>query len=258
MIFGRPLWHFDRPFDRAIRRLKKIGFDYVEISLDWPIPSSLSAKEAAALRDFQIAFHAPLDIDLTSPRREIASVSLNILRNCIDFAADFEPLYLNFHLSKKAPVHVPAISRAVRLAANRALSRLTAPFPLVIENNPYLPFGTAEEMAKVPAKFALCLDWPHAMRASIYARKKCIRLHNSLQHWARPKRLLVAHLHDIKLPDRDHLPAGRGDVDFKTLARVVRGCRFVLIESFKDRAPRQPAWLGAELRFFRTLLRSSR
>ena len=104
---GTSIWYGHRPLELKFKELLEIGFEYFEISLDYPFPDE-GGEIRRAVRDFGIqpAFHAPLDILLACPREEIFKASMKVLEKCLKFAAEFETLYLNFHALHFTPTYL--------------------------------------------------------------------------------------------------------------------------------------------------------
>ena len=104
ILIGAPVWLGNRPFKQTLSALQKAGFDYLEFSLDFPLPECMRSDEKEELKrmleDFglKIAFHSPLDVQTVHPRREIFEASMKILRKCFEFSSYFSPLYYNLHL----------------------------------------------------------------------------------------------------------------------------------------------------------------
>ena len=100
VLLGAPVWYGNRPFRRTIEKLHKLGLDYLEFSLDYPLPGSMKEADKKELKGLladygmRIAFHSPIDIAVMHPREEIADASMRILRQCMEFSAGFTPLYL--------------------------------------------------------------------------------------------------------------------------------------------------------------------
>jgi len=104
MKIGSSVWYGHRPLAKKFGELLDAGFEYFEISLDYPFPEK-GDEIKEALHDFGIqpAFHASLDILLACPRDEIFRSSMKVLEKCLNFAAKFETLYFNFHATHLTP-----------------------------------------------------------------------------------------------------------------------------------------------------------
>ena len=104
VLIGAPVWLGNRPFKQTLSALQEAGFDYLEFSLDFPLPECMRSEEKEELKrmleDFglKIAFHSPLDVQAVHPRREIFEASMKVLRKCFEFSSYFSPLYYNLHL----------------------------------------------------------------------------------------------------------------------------------------------------------------
>ncbi len=113
ILLGAPVWYGNRPFKKTIEELYRLGLDYFEFSLDYPLPDCMEEAERKELKwlleefGLKIAFHSPLDISLAHPRDEVADASMTVLRRCMEFSADFLPLslYYNLHLNPRVSTY---------------------------------------------------------------------------------------------------------------------------------------------------------
>ncbi|MFH7882501.1 MAG: TIM barrel protein, partial [Candidatus Aenigmatarchaeota archaeon] len=163
MLYGKNVWYGERPLEKTFETAKNIGFDLVEISIDYPWPEKNSKKDFQILKnirkDFglEIAFHAPwIGICLAHPQKEIFDASLKILKKAMIFSEKFNPLYFTFHII--APFHgtfkLENISKEVLrkgLEAAFEISNLAKKLGLniCIENNPEIFFGSPGQIEKV-------------------------------------------------------------------------------------------------------------
>jgi sugar phosphate isomerase/epimerase len=262
MLLGAPVWYGNRPFKETIEALSKLGLEYFEFSLDYPLPGSMRAAEQRELArlleefDLKIGFHSPLDTPVTHPRDELAEASLHVLRQCMAFAAAFQPrsIYYNFHIHPRVPtfkladVHEEIHQKG--LARCDAITRAAAEFgvPLTVEND-LVPFDRAQLLLDALTRYYpqlhFTFDIGHAIKAEeCHARSRCARGHllEHLRPWVERcgAKVLVAHLHDYaRSGNRDHVSLGKGEVDLSAVLELLHqstSCKYLLLETFwKDR-----------------------
>jgi len=262
MLLGAPVWYGNRPFKETIEALSKLGLEYFEFSLDYPLPGSMRAAEQRELAwlleefDLKIGFHSPLDTPVTHPRDELAEASLHVLRQCTAFAAAFQPrsIYYNFHIHPRVPtfkladVHEEIHQKG--LARCDAITRAAAEFgvPPTVEND-LVPFDRAQLLLDALTRYYpqlhFTFDIGHAIKAEeCHARSRCARGHllEHLTPWVERcgSKVLVAHLHDYaRSGNRDHLALGKGEVDLRAVLELLHhstSCQYLLLETFwKDR-----------------------
>lgn len=240
MKFGYPFWYGDGSIRKHAEIAEKLGFDYVEFSLNYPWPEKLSESDTLLLkklkRDYNldIAFHAPLGgIDLCYPRKDVSEVSLKIMSDSMKFAADFAPLYFNFHLATDIPTwKCSDIRREMLEKARDSVLRMQeaadrCDIRLTIENNSRKMFSDIAELKPfLRGNIKFCFDVGHAARAAGEKREKIFEWLKTLR-----KNMLVLHLHDVS-SETDHLSLGEGNLPLERILRSVEKteCKYTLIE----------------------------
>lgn len=266
--FGMPVWYGSsqehahiadfaersrRTLLSSVEKAAGLGFDYVEISLDYPWPDIIHAKvakEAAKLGralGIGFAFHAPwAGIGLAHPRQEMHEASMKVMKRCIRAADMFgEPLYLNTHIAtEEAPTlefdEVVAVVLANAREAVREMAEECSKrgIEFTIENNPGMLFGLSSHMEFLlghSPKVGLCLDVAHVARigdelAMMGARDMGIK--EWISHFS--SRIKACHLNDYK-GGRDNLAIGKGVLDMEGIvSKIGRKTRVkhVLLEEF--------------------------
>ncbi|MFQ5711038.1 MAG: sugar phosphate isomerase/epimerase family protein [Candidatus Geothermarchaeales archaeon] len=259
MKFGSMIWYGRRPLRSALETTHRLGFDYVEFSLDYPWPEGLSEEERNLLESLgdeyglELAFHAPwAGQHISHPRDEISAACLKVFERCLDFAGGFNPLYFNFHQSMEAStfyfeeVRVKIFEKALASTTLIVDMGRRHGFPVTIENNPTPFFGSPDqlEFALQVEGLKMCLDVGHVFlsRRSI-KRLRAAKLFDQrlgLEDWFNQfkDRILTVHLHDCRVGGvsgpRDHLAFGRGNLDFERIAEMIgeTSCGHVLIETY--------------------------
>ncbi len=240
MKFGYPFWYGDGSIRKHAEIARKIGFDYVEFSLNYPWPEKLSESEKTFLKNLKrdynldIAFHAPLGgIDLCYPRKEISEASMKVFSDSMGFAAHYVPFYFNFHLATDIPTWKCADIRSDMLEKARSsvlqISKIAGSYgiQLTIENNSKKMFSGIKDLKPfLRGNLKFCFDVGHAARA---AGGKSEKIFDWIKAFG--KDMLVLHFHDVS-SETDHLSLGEGDLPLEKILESVgkTGCDYTLIE----------------------------
>ncbi len=103
--YGWAAWkgHFSE-WEKLLEEVKTSGFDYVEISLDYPLPTKKELlKEVVAKareKGLEVAFHAPWrGIDLATPWEPLRKGAVDVIKMGIDIAAEFGAAYIVYHVT---------------------------------------------------------------------------------------------------------------------------------------------------------------
>lgn len=261
ILLGAPVWYGNRPFPETLRKLHHLDVDYIEFSLDYPLPDSMANAEREELQrlleefDMRIGFHSPLDTLVAHPRDDLAEAGLRILRSCMGFSATFHPrtLYYNFHLPVKIPTYKladvrPQIQQKL-LTRCEALTQMAAAFGLTgcVENE--LTTCERSELLHIALQrfypqLQLTFDIGHAIKAEAYHTKTKEQENGEhfidyLAQWIEHcgQKILVTHAHDCAWVDpvlQDHISLGRGALDLERVFELLKStpCRYLLIETF--------------------------
>jgi len=239
VLVGSSFWYGHYPFSKKFKEFLEIGFDYFEISLDYPVPDDCAELEKA-IKDFGIkpAFHAPLDILLASPRDEVFRASMKVLESCLNFAAKFETQYFNFHALHFTPTFLfPEIrKKALRNFENACKFAVNfgkdSGFEVCLENDRFF----TEEFVRGDIK--LTLDLGHfVVGEKWWGRDYRESLTRFVEKFG--DRILVTHAHDVSFsPIQDHLPLGSGDLNLDFIGWLLKEKikpEYVLLEIFWKR-----------------------
>ena len=234
-MIGCSIWYGHKPLRAAFEKLTELGFEYFEVALDYPLPDHFEAD------DVRLAFHAPLDILLASPRREMFEASMKVLEKCLKFAAKFEPLYFNIHMFHFTPTFVFEDVRESCIESARKACEFAVRFgdengfAICIENDKFF----VEDF--VCDEAFITLDIGHFAVNAAHNGKDYVE---ELQKFAKKheKRILVLHIHDFDLQNySDHIPLGKGDLDFSLLRDLMKIPKFRLVEVFWKDSSRKDA-----------------
>jgi sugar phosphate isomerase/epimerase len=257
VLLGAPVWYGNRPFKRTIEELYRLGLDYFEFSLDYPLPDCMGEAERKELKwlleefGLKIAFHSPLDISLAHPRDEVADASMTVLRRCMEFSAGFLPLslYFNFHLHPKVSTYkleeVREMMKIKGLGRCEEITRMASEFGILASvENDLVPFEWSDLIFKALSRSSpnLCFtfDVGHAIMAEVThsrTKRKAGSYLDYLERWIERcgAKMLVVHLHDCSFTEKqDHLSIGKGELDFDAVFELLKrtNCKYVVIETF--------------------------
>ena len=268
ILLGAPVWYGNRPFGRTVEKLHELGLDYLEFSLDYPLPGGMKEADKNELKGLladygmRIAFHSPLDIAVMHPREAIADASMRILRQCMEFAAEFTPLYYNLHIHPRLSTYKLREVRAEvkRRSIGRCLeiANMGSEFGMqVCVENDLVPFEWSElilEAVSSPGIY-LTFDIGHAIMAELQHSPEAEGSNHNhdyidyLRRWITAcggAKILVVHLHDCSISDKqDHLSIGRGELDFNQIFELLRSTslKYMVIETFwRDKARREMSY----------------
>lgn len=255
LLVALPVWPKARSLVKALEKANEYGFDYVEASLDYPWPEELRGhtlkkiKEAKEVFGLKLAIHAPWrDVALASPRQCLREGALKLFEECLEFSAEVEALYFNFHVTTREAWTIEGVKEKVEEAALASIERLAVKarelgIRLTVENNPEPLFGVPSMLKPLLEVdgVELCLDVGHVAYTNWIIENRGLETFKeeaaSLEEWTRDfrGRVLVGHLHDYvatKESFQDHLLLGAGEANVKDdLGLLMKaGCRMVLLE----------------------------
>ncbi|RLF12542.1 MAG: hypothetical protein DRJ98_00155 [Thermoprotei archaeon] len=255
MLIALPVWPRAGSVVKAINKANEYGFDYVEISLDYPWPEKLRGKtleeikEAKAKYGVELAIHAPWrDVSLASPRPILREAALKLFDECLEFASKLSPLYFNLHVASREAWTIEGVRKALEEAAVRSIKHIAEKarqlgIEITVENNPDPLFGVPsmlKPMVEIEG-VKLCLDVGHVAYARWTVEHRGMDLFKEeavdLEEWVKTfkGKVLVGHLHDYAAEDhsfQDHLLPGTGSADVKKDLSLLKeaGCSMILLE----------------------------
>jgi len=259
ILLGAPVWYGNRPLKKTIEELYKLGLDFFEFSLDYPLPDCMDNAEKKGFKrsleefDLKIGFHSPLDIPIAHPRDEVADACGTVLRRCMEFSADFIPLlqYYNFHLNPRVPTFkLKDVREEITrkgLERCRELTRMASEFGIEVSvENDLVPFEWSdlilEALSLLAPQLHLTFDVGHAIMAELIhagRKRKVGNYQDYLKRWVEQcgAKILVVHVHDCSCTVnelQDHLSLGSGELDFEVVFDLVKStsCKYLVIETF--------------------------
>lgn len=253
---GFPVWYGDKDIVKAIRDVGEAGFNYVELSFEYPFiykyPLDLlrKVKDVGESYNLKFGIHAPWrDIAISNPIEYIRSASLRVCIEALERSLILEPIYFNVHLStfEESSEFWDDILEATIKSLNE-LKSVTDNYgiPLTVENV-IGSLATPDEFSKVLERVDgvyVCLDIGHAVMSHVKRGGNANEYLDVINTWVNSvpsNRLLVVHLHDFKQVCNvklvDHIMLGSGMCDLVKVIKVLRkfkdSIRYVNLEVFK-------------------------
>jgi len=259
ILLGAPVWYGNRPLEKTVEELYKLGLDFFEFSLDYPLPDCMDDEEKKGFKrlleafDLKIGFHSPLDTPIAHPRGEVADACRTVLRRCIEFSADFRPLvhYYNFHLHPRVPTFkLKDVREEITikgLERCKEITSIASEFGIAVSvENDLVPFEWSDlilnALSLLAPQLYLTFDVGHAIMAELIhlgRKKQAGNYQDYLKRWIEQcgEKILVVHVHDCSRTGnemQDHLSLGSGDLDFEVIFDLVKstGCKYLVIETF--------------------------
>ena len=267
---GFPIWYGygDRMRELA-HEARLTGFDYLEISLDypWPFRGKTPLKDIVKIAEAEglsIAFHAPWrDLRFSSPFEEVRIASLKVFERVVESIACYESEYLVVHLSSDQAVDkIDEIRGEVVEAAIESVKALKETVSshglrLVIENVREDLEMFMEISSKADA--SICLDVGHAICLTTRKIGK-EAIESELAKWLEKlgDRITVIHYSGIKFDGkwvRDHQPTDRSDKYLNLTKENIKTLKIsnFLLEVFEgpENGDIRPSHLSDAVKFLR-------
>ncbi|MHC1627326.1 MAG: sugar phosphate isomerase/epimerase family protein [Candidatus Nezhaarchaeales archaeon] len=257
---GFPLWLGDRKkFTVKIREAYEAGFDFMELSFDypWPLPDSSTPKSIAkAIRDvgLSLAIHGSWrDIRLASPINEVREASIKYVIKTLEIAKELDPMYVVFHVStdqaiREAKEYEDVVANAAMQSVRDVLSSASKiGVEVVFENVPSQFCGSIDHVKKVfmsveDAK--ICFDIGHAQIHAIRTSKgRDVDIQELINTWFRElgAKIRGVHVYDCLVQGKwidEHITPSISSQSIRALTTTIknRGIHldFTVIEAFKD------------------------
>ncbi len=277
-LIGFPLWLGDKDkFASKVDEARDAGFDYIELSFDypWPIPDEETPRKIASCAQsagLDVAIHGSWrDVKLASPMSEIREASLNYVFKTFEIAKRLEPKYVVLHISTDQAVNEvkeleqPIVDAAIQSA--RELIGLASKLGITIlfENVPWSFCSSASHMKKLVSSVSgaeVCFDVGHAwLQALKSSEGRRASVEEVVDMWVKElgHKIRAVHAHDCLVKRgrvQEHVAPSLDSPFMRSLSRFEeRGLRvhFVVLEVFrrpdgKEASPRDLAKLLEHLR----------
>lgn len=251
-FIGWSIWYGSKSVEKELAKLLENGFNYLEISLDypWPFDGNKLSHIISKAKDlgFKVAFHGPWrDIRLASPHRIISKASRTVLGKVIDYVAKYELEYFNVHLISDEITFDEKVRNKVLGEARKTidfLQRISEEkgITITIENNPHGYFSLPSHFHDLGSLGSLyfCLDVGHAMIAYFNIGERDFNAIGAAKEWINivNNRILTLHIHDVIKSGKvllNHYFFGCGIVSLRKLCRFLCkniDARYLLLELF--------------------------
>jgi sugar phosphate isomerase/epimerase len=275
---GFPLWLGDKDkFVSKVSEAHEAGFDYIELSFDypWPIPDEETPRKiASCARDagLDVAIHGSWrDVRLASPVSEVREASLSYVSRTFQVAQRLEPKYVVLHVSTDQAVNeVKDLEPLVAEAAMRSARELMGlasklGMTLFFENVPSSFCSSVEHVRKLISSVSeagVCLDIGHAWLQTLKSdEEKKARIEDVVDKWIKElgSKIQAVHAHDCLVKEgriQEHVVPSLDSSSIRSLSRFrERGLklRFAVLEVFrrpdgKEASPRDLAKLVEHVR----------
>ena len=215
-----------RPLAEQIQWLGKIGFDFLDLTLEPPHAASWkidapALKKLLADSNLRVVGHTAPFLPIASPVEELRQAALVEFRRCIDVFHRLGALYMNVHPGV-SPMHDRAFTVRRNLDSLRELLSYgkKAGVGIMVENLPDR-FNTAHQLSELLdalPELGLHLDIGHAnLMTPMNTTSEILAAHG--------RRLKHVHLHDNRGGNQDlHLPLGAGNIDVHGAIRALKSC----------------------------------
>lgn len=253
---GYTIWYGDHKYlEDRIKRVYELGFNYIELSLDYPWPyinaDKLIESICKIVREYglRVAIHSPWrDIRLASPVSEIREASLKVVIRVLNLTSRLDPLYFNLHMMSEEAIKFNSVKRDVLKAVARSLEDILSEadklgIDITIENNVDGIMSEPEHFISlrniVDREFYICLDIAHALIP--YLKRGDEPPNSILDYWISSLydfTILTIHLSDIEKVGPcifEHLIFGHGILNLNQILSKIKhvsGLKYVLLEIF--------------------------
>ncbi len=260
MRYGAPIWPGDRNIWENIAMYYAAGFNYIEVSLDypwaWSVDSNVLDLLRKAMREFgiKIAIHAPWrDVPYAGVYGELRMLVRRILDVVKKYAEQLEALYIVFHITSQEAYKIPSVKKAVEKSALESLGmilKVLEGYNVCVENLP-AGFGSSIEdlelLVREYRESCFCFDIGHAILSGLGRLCTINELSHCITAWieALGRYMYVAHVHDITNYNgivHDHVMPGGGIINWEETCRILARIpvKYVMIEMFLTGDLRRP------------------
>lgn len=278
VLIGFPIWLGDKDkFASKVSEAHDAGFDYIELSFDypWPLPDEETPRRIAKYAwnaGLEVAIHGSWrDVRLASPVNEVREASLGYVSKTFQIAQKLEPKYVVLHISTDQAVNEvkelePLISEAAAQSA-RELAELASKLGMMLlfENVPSSFCSSVEHVKKLVSSVSevgVCLDIGHAWLQTLKSNEeRKMKTEEVVDKWVERlrNRIRAVHVHDCLVKEgriQEHVVPSLDSPSIKSLSRFKErnlSLYFVVLEVFrrpdgKEASPKDLAKLVTHLK----------
>jgi sugar phosphate isomerase/epimerase len=278
VLIGFPIWLGDKDkFASKVSEAHDAGFDYIELSFDypWPLPDEETPRRIAKYAwnaGLEVAIHGSWrDVRLASPVNEVREASLGYVSKTFQIAQKLEPKYVVLHISTDQAVNEvkelePLVSEAAAQSA-RELAELASKLGMMLlfENVPSSFCSSVEHVKKLVSSVSevgVCLDIGHAWLQTLKSNEeRKMKTEEVVDKWVERlrNRIRAVHVHDCLVKEgriQEHVVPSLDSPSIKSLSRFKErnlSLYFVVLEVFrrpdgKEASPKDLAKLVTHLK----------
>jgi sugar phosphate isomerase/epimerase len=238
-----------RPILDEVKAIAELKFDYLELAMDPPHGDTKSIKKqkrdiqkSLKRYDLELVCHLPTFLSTADLTDRIRQASIDETLDCLEVAAEMEPLKIVLHPSYMTGLgtFVPELARAHALESLTVIVEKAHALGLCLCLENMFPrtqwLTNPEEFVDILAKFPtvnLLLDIGHA-HIEDAGGAKCLRFIKMFSD-----RIGHLHMSDNFGKEDQHLPIGAGIIDFLSVVKGLKGIGYsdtVTLEVFsRDR-----------------------
>ncbi|MEM4576506.1 MAG: sugar phosphate isomerase/epimerase family protein [Candidatus Nezhaarchaeales archaeon] len=260
VLIGFPLWLGDKAkFKYKVDESHKAGFDFIELSLDypWPVPDSSTPKKIADyIREagLDLAVHGSWrDIRLASPIDEIREASVKYTLKLLEITEGLEPKYVVLHVSTDQAIEearnfgqsiIDATSASIQTILDFAFENgLT----ILFENVPSNFCSSIDHIKRAILSVEgseICFDVGHAQVQAVRSSNwKEVEVDVVIDEWFKNlgSKIRGVHVYDCLVEGgwiNEHVAPSTSSKSIKSLLKWIKDeksrVNFVVIEAFKD------------------------
>lgn len=219
-----------RSVKKEIHRIAEDGFDFLDLTIEPPACWLPDGKEVGRLcgdLGLGIVGHTAWYLPLASPFKDLREKARDLFRRALDSFAEAGVTLVNVHPDQRVPLHNKDQVRKMNARAIAQLAQDAAPLGITIMvENLDRGFADPDDIAPVleaDPDLRFHLDVGHAnLNLGLGGTNRTADLLAAFGG-----RLAHVHLSDNRGGDQDlHLPLGAGTIDWKNVARLLRGAGY--------------------------------
>jgi len=256
VTIGCPIWLGDRrSWKEKVREAYEAGFNYIELSLDYPWPLLDRDTPEAIVNEtrkfgLDVIFHGCWrDVKLSSPIEGVRKASVSYVIDVAKAAGEIHPTYFILHLSTDQAVN--QIEEYGDLFVEAAISSLKEVLEeaeklgveIVVENDPMHFMTTVDQVAEVLRRVDVefCFDIGHAYAYTV-RKERCADVDELISSWfkALGAKIIGAHVYDCIIRDHwveEHVAPSENSQLIQAFLRATRNkfvkLNFITIEAFR-------------------------
>ena len=254
MLKGYPLWRESfEDLKGMVLSVKEVGFDYVELSMDYPLPEMKEELErfVEETKKWELyrAYHAPWrGLHIGIPWERVRKAVVDFMKDMALLSRKYLGDYLVVHISVDEKVNKKIrgslkekMKKSIEELSNFGLeNKIEIYFENVVTRCCTLPEDVGEFADQIDG-FKLCWDVGHAISVHILRGGDASEAVDVLDTWSKSlwKNIRCVHVHDVLVNGKkvkSHRPPGL-TYSLKDLVKAVSrtNAQYMLLEVFYDK-----------------------